>query len=429
MVHVVNDIEISPDRLMRRLDELAEIGAITGPRGHAGSSRLALTDDDRRGRDLVMTWMRDLGLDITVDAIGNVVGQMPSDSGLAPVMCGSHIDTVGTGGRFDGNLGVLAGLEVIESVMSSGVQLPRPLAVAFFTDEEGARFPPDMLGSLVYAGGMAVEAAQSIVAVDGTGATVGSELERIGYLGAAPCPGAAPHAFVELHIEQGPVLEQMGRRVGAVTGVQGISWTAVEVRGVSNHAGTTPMSMRCDPMFVVGHMTAFLRSLATEIGAPQVATVGRVELHPNLINVIPASATFTIDVRHTDDEVLREVEQRVGDELRRVAAAEGVSVSTETLARFEPVIFDERVVATVVAAARRRGEEPVVMPSGAGHDAQMLARMCPTAMIFTPSIGGISHNPAEDTAVDDLALGCQLLADVMLDLVAGRHFEHEWSAG
>jgi N-carbamoyl-L-amino-acid hydrolase len=320
MVHVVNDIEISPDRLMRRLDELAEIGAITGPRGHAGSSRLALTDDDRRGRDLVMTWMRDLGLDITVDAIGNVVGQMPSDSGLAPVMCGSHIDTVGTGGRFDGNLGVLAGLEVIESVMSAGVQLPRPLAVAFFTDEEGARFPPDMLGSLVYAGGMALEAAQSIVAVDGTGATVGSELERIGYLGAAPCPGPAPHAFVELHIEQGPVLEQMGRRVGAVTGVQGISWTAVELRGVSNHAGTTPMSMRCDPMFVVGHMTAFLRSVATEIGAPQVATVGRVELHPNLINVIPASATFTIDVRHTDDKMLREVEQRVDDELRRVAA-------------------------------------------------------------------------------------------------------------
>lgn len=418
-------VAISGPRLLSRLDELAEVGAITGPRGHRGSSRLALTDDDKHGRDLVVAWMHDLGLDVVTDAIGNVIGTMPGFGDCAPVMCGSHIDTVATGGRFDGNLGVLAGLEVIEAAITSGCDLVRPLAVAFFTDEEGARFAPDMLGSLVYAGGMTVEEAHAIVAVDGSGATVGSELERIGYLGSAPCPGPAPYAFVELHIEQGPVLEQRGERIGAVTGVQGISWTAVTVSGVSNHAGTTPMSMRHDPMFVVGHMTAFLRALALDIGEPQVATVGRVELHPNLINVVPASATFTIDVRHTDDDILRDVERRVMAELERVAAQEQVSIECEQLARFEPVSFDPVVVAMVEDAARRRGVTAIQMPSGAGHDAQMMARLCPTAMIFTPSIAGISHNPAEDTDPADLVLGCQLLADVMISLASHTSQQEE----
>ena len=413
-------VAISGPRLLSRLDELAEVGAITGPRGHRGSSRLALTDDDKHGRDLVVAWMHDLGLDVVTDAIGNVIGTMPGFGDCPPVMCGSHIDTVATGGRFDGNLGVLAGLEVIEAAITSGCDLARPLAVAFFTDEEGARFAPDMLGSLVYAGGMTVEEAHAIVAVDGSGVTVGEELERIGYLGAAPCPGPAPHAFVELHIEQGPVLEQRGERIGAVTGVQGISWTAVTVNGVSNHAGTTPMSMRHDPMFVVGHMTAFLRALALDIGEPQVATVGRVELHPNLINVVPSRATFTVDLRNTDEDILRRAEAELDGELARVAKRHGVDVETESLARFEPVAFDERVVSKVESAAAARGLSVQRMPSGAGHDAQMLARVCPAGMVFVPSIGGISHNPAELTDDADLVVGCQVMADVMLDLAEGE---------
>ncbi len=218
-------LQIDRGRLMARLDELASIGAIEGTQGCA---RLALTDDDKAGRDLVVTWMRDLGLDIAVDRIGNVVATMPGFGPVAPVMTGSHIDTVRTGGRFDGNLGVLAGLEVIETVMRAGVELARPLAVAFFTDEEGARFAPDMLGSLVYVGGMSLEEALDIADADGL--VVGDELDRIGYDGAAPCPGVVPHAFVELHIEQGPVLEAEGFDIGAVTGVQGISWTEVTVR-------------------------------------------------------------------------------------------------------------------------------------------------------------------------------------------------------
>ena len=407
-------VRIDGQRLLRRLDELASIGAITGPGGESGSARLALTDADRDGRDLVVSWMRDLGLTVTVDGIGNVIGTMVHPSGLPPVMTGSHIDTVATGGRFDGNLGVLAGLEVIESVMAAGIDLPRPLAVGFFTDEEGARFAPDMLGSLVYAGGMALEEALDIRAIDGP--TVGEELDRIGYRGSSPCPGPAPHAFVELHIEQGPVLEVEGCRIGAVTGVQGISWTEVTILGQSNHAGTTPMSMRRDPMRAAARIAVFVDDLVAEFGPPQVGTVGKIDVHPNLVNVVPARVVMTVDLRNTDERVLLDAEARLAAELQRLAEIHDVRITTRSLARFEPVAFDEEVIAMVESAAAARGLSVMRLPSGAGHDAQMLARLCPTAMVFTPSVRGISHNPAEFTAPDDLVDGCQVLADVMLQL-------------
>ena len=418
-------VDIDGGRLLERLEALAEIGPITGASGERGSARLALTDADRDGRDLVLGWMRDLGLDVSIDAIGNVIAVMGEGcghrSGRAPVLCGSHIDTVATGGRFDGNLGVLAGLEVIESVLAAGLELRHPLGVGFFTDEEGARFAPDMLGSLVYAGGMTVEQAHDIRAADpgGPGPTVRDELERIGYLGSSPCPGSPPHAFVELHVEQGPVLEAEGLRIGAVTGVQGISWTRVTFTGQSNHAGTTPMSMRRDPAAALARIAVFVNDLADRFGAPQVATVGRIELHPNLVNVVPSRATFTVDLRNTDEVVLCRAEEELAAELARVAERHGVTVETECLARFEPVAFDERIVSRVEAAAAARGLPVRRMPSGAGHDAQMLARMCPSGMVFVPSIGGVSHNPAELTEDADLVAGCQVMADVMLDLADG----------
>ncbi len=404
-------LRIDIDRLIDRLAALAEIGAIEGTEGCA---RLALTDEDKAGRDLVVGWMRDLDLDVTVDAIGNVVGVMAGAVDGPPVMCGSHIDTVRTGGRYDGNLGVLAGLEVIETLRTAGITPPRPLAVGFFTDEEGARFPPDMLGSLVYVGAMSVEEAHGIESIDGE--ILGAELERIGYLGPAPLPGGVPHAFVELHVEQGPVLEAEGITIGAVTGVQGISWTEVEVTGESNHAGTTPMTLRKDPGVVAFQTATFVRELALELGAPQVGTVGRIELHPNLINVVPASATFTIDIRHTDNDVLLEAERRVDEFLRAASAAEGVTVETRSLARFDPVVFDDRVVDLVAATAEAQGLSVKRMPSGAGHDAQMLARVCPTGMVFVPSVDGISHNPAEHTEPADLEAGANVLLHVMLEL-------------
>jgi N-carbamoyl-L-amino-acid hydrolase len=408
MVSATDDLRlrIDVDRLLERLEALAEIGPIEG----GGSSRLALTDDDRAGRDLVVTWMRDLGLDVSIDGIGNVVATWRVGDG-APVMMGSHIDTVRTGGRYDGNLGVLAGLEVIESLQRAGAAPVRPVAVGFFTNEEGARFAPDMMGSLVYVGGLGVEDALDTVGIDG--ARVGDELERIGYAGPMPVPGPAPYAFVELHIEQGPVLEDEGVRIGAVTGVQGISWSELMITGRSAHAGTTPMRLRCDPLVVAASIASEARAVATRLGGAQVATVGRLDAFPNLVNVIAQRVTMTVDLRNTDEEVLEEAEQVLWAHADSAAAAEGCSLSRRSLARFEPVDFDGRVIALVESTAAALGHTVRAMPSGAGHDAQMMARVCPTAMVFTQSRDGLSHNPAEYTAPDDLQAG----ADVLLNVV------------
>jgi len=409
----VNVLRIDIDRLLRRLLELGEVGAIEGT---TGCARLALTDEDKAGRDLVRSWMEELGLDITTDGLGNVVATMPGfDPALAPVMTGSHIDTVGTGGRYDGNLGVLAGLEVIETILTSGRALQRPLAVGWFTDEEGARFPPDMLGSLVYVGGMPLEEALEIT--DRDGFSVGDELDRIGYRGTAPIPGRIPHAFVELHIEQGPVLEDEDITIGVVEGVQGISWTELTLIGQSCHAGTTPMRLRHDPGYVAADITTFVRRLTCELGGTQVATVGSVTLTPNLVNVVPSRAVMIVDLRNTDDEILQQAETRFRGHVAQVADVEGVGVETRTLARFEPVAFDSRVIDIVEQCARGRGLSSKRMPSGAGHDAQMFARICPTAMIFTKSVNGISHNVTEFTEPDDLEAGANVLLDVMLELV------------
>jgi N-carbamoyl-L-amino-acid hydrolase len=394
---------------MRRIFALAEVGAIDG----GGCNRLALTDADRDGRDVVVGWMRDLGLDVAIDVVGNVIGTWNVGSGAA-VMTGSHIDTVRTGGKYDGNYGVIAGLEVIETCQRAGFEPARPLQVAFFTDEEGARFAPDMLGSLVYAGGMTAEAAHDVVGIDG--ARLGDELSRIGYLGNVPCPGAAPHAFVEVHVEQGPLLEVNGVRIGAVTGVQGISWQEVVIAGQSNHAGTTPMHLRRDPAYAAAELVVFVRALAGRYGGNQVCTVGKIDLHPNLTNVVPSRATLTLDVRNTDEETLKKAEQEIAEFCIELAEREKVTISRRPLARFEPVVFDDRVVEIIETTARARGNSVQRMPSGAGHDAQMLARVAPTAMIFVPSHKGLSHNVAEHTDETDLVAGANVLLDVMLKL-------------
>ena len=400
-------------RLAARLDALAEIGSTDD----GGCCRLALTDDDRAGRDLVVAWMRDLDLSVTVDAIGNVVGLWEVGEG-APVMTGSHIDTVRTGGCYDGNYGVLAGLEVVETLKQAGIEPAHPLAVAFFTDEEGSRFAPDMLGSLVYVGGMPLEEALDLRAIDGP--RLGDELERIGYAGPLPCPSLTPAAYVELHIEQGPVLEAEGTTIGAVTGVQGISWQELTLTGQSNHAGTTPMDHRHDAGYVAAALAVEVRRLALDMGGHQVGTVGRMHLHPDLVNVVPVAARFTVDLRNTDEASLREAERRLAERAGELAAAEGVTVDPKVLARFEPVEFDPRVIDLVEATAARLGHSVRRMPSGAGHDAQMLARVCPTGMVFVPSHDGISHNPAEHTDPADLAAGADVLLHVVLDLANGH---------
>jgi N-carbamoyl-L-amino-acid hydrolase len=403
-------LHINGDRLMERIRALAEIGPIDG----GGSCRLALSDDDRRGRDLVVAWMTDLGLDVTVDNVGNVVGLRAGRHVGPPVMTGSHIDTVATGGIYDGNLGVLAGLEAIETLSEQGIVTDRPLAVAFFTNEEGSRFAPDMMGSLCYVGGMAVEEALATVGIDG--AVVGEELDRIGYRGTWPCPGAVPHAYVELHIEQGPVLEKEGYTIGAVDRVQGISWTEVTVVGQSNHAGTTPMPLRHDAGRVAGEIVVAVRRIAEELGGDQVGTVGSLRLHPDLVNVVAARAVLTVDLRNTSDDLLEEAERRLAAELDRLAEDEGVTVTTRSLARFEPVTFDPEVVDLVASTAEDLGHRVRRIPSGAGHDAQMLARVCPAGMVFVPSVAGISHNPAEHTDLDDITAGADVLLRTLVQL-------------
>lgn len=402
--------ELSDRHLLDTLDALARIGAIEG----GGCARLALTDEDRLGRDLVVGWMKELGLDVRIDAIGNVIGLRAGRENLAPVMTGSHIDTVRTGGRYDGNYGVLAGLEVVRALNAARITTRRPIAVAFFTNEEGARFQPDMMGSLVYAGGIGLN--EAYAAVDKDGVSVGDELRRIGYLGAARPGALRPHAFLELHIEQGPILDEEKVRIGVVESVQGISWTEYTVTGVSNHAGTTPMRLRRDAGYLAASVNLFARRLAGEMGGNQVATVGSLALRPNLINVVPNRAVFTVDLRNTDEAKLQEAEAKVAAHVAEVAAAERVEVEAKVLARFEPVIFDAGLVDRVEHHAQALSLSTRRMPSGAGHDAQMMQRLCPTAMIFVPSVAGLSHNVKEHTEASDLAAGARVLLNLMVEL-------------
>ena len=397
-------------RLMSRIEALGRIGALPG----GGVCRLALSPEDGAGRRLVVEWMRELGLDVTIDRIGNVRGLRAGRIDGPPVMIGSHIDTVATGGLYDGNLGVLAGLEVIAALVEAEHLTRRPLAVAFFTNEEGARFAPDMMGSAVHQGSLDLDTALAAVDVDGR--SVAECLAAIGFAGDAPPRSLTPHAYLELHVEQGPVLEREGVAIGAVTGVQGISWTEWTVSGVSNHAGTTPMSMRCDAGVVAARAVAAVRELAERLGGAQVATVGSLRLEPGLVNVVPRRAVFTVDLRNTDEATLRQAENLAARAIAEAAAAEGATVESRTLARFEPVDFDPAIVALVEATALGHGASVKRMPSGAGHDAQMFAPDCPTGMIFVPSRDGLSHNVREYTSVEEIGLGTEILLDVVLRL-------------
>ncbi len=407
-----DNLRIDIDRLLARLDQLAEIGALPG----GGVSRLALSDADQAGRDLVLNWMRALNLEITIDAIGNIIAVRPGRQDIAPIMTGSHIDTVAAGGRFDGNLGVLGGLEVIATLDRAGIETERPLAVGVFTNEEGARFTPDMLGSLVYVGGLDLACALDIVAIDG--ARLGDELKRIGYAGDAAPGWLRPHAFIELHIEQGPILEAEEITIGAVENLQGISWQEVRIQGQANHAGTTPMRLRRDAGLAAARVTTRVREISAEIAGNQVGTVGAITLKPNLINVIAAEAHLAVDLRNTDETQLQQAEALFSAALESIAADEGVTIESRRLARFEPVIFDREIAELIEKTARRLGYSTRRMTSGAGHDAQMLARICPTAMIFTPSVGGISHNPAEFTECADLEAGANVLLQTLVELAS-----------
>jgi beta-ureidopropionase / N-carbamoyl-L-amino-acid hydrolase len=404
-------LAINGPRLMRQLEQLAEIGRTETN----ACCRLALTDDDKLGRDLVVGWMKELGMTVTIDPIGNIFGtRAGSQPDLAPVMTGSHIDTVRTGGAYDGNYGVLAGLEVVATLNEAKQLTQRSLVVGVFTNEEGARFAPDMLGSLVYVGGMPLDEALDLKAIDGP--RLGDELARIGYDGKADLGAHKPHAFIELHIEQGPILDIEGVKIGAVENLQGISWQELTIVGQSNHAGTTPMYLRHDAGYVASAIATFVRDLTRKMGGHQVGTIGKIDLIPNLINVIAARATITVDLRNTDEGLLKQAEHALATYLKELEQSEGVTITARRLARFEPVSFDTALADRIAHHAQALGLSQQRMTSGAGHDAQMLARICPTSMIFVPSVGGISHNPAEYTAQEDLIAGANVLLASLTEL-------------
>ncbi len=396
------------------LEQIRLLGDIGADPEQGGRTRIVLTDAEKAGRDQVVAWMKALDLRVRIDRIGNIFATLPAASGedLAPLMMGSHIDTVTNAGALDGCYGVLAGLAVVRAFRDAGVLPARPITVAAFTNEEGVRYQPDMMGSLVHAGGLSLQAALDTLGTDGS--RLGDELARIRYAGDLEPGAIVPHEYLELHIEQGPILEAEGIQIGVVENLQGISWQQVTVKGSANHAGTTPTRLRHDAGYVACAAVAEARAIARDSAGTTLATTGCIAFEPNVINVIPRRATFTVDLRDPDESRLRQAEQRFAEVLDRLAQEEGVSVSREQLVRFEPVVFDAGLADAIEESARRLDLSHRRMTSGAGHDAQMIARTAPAAMIFVPSRGGISHNPREHT--DDAALieGAEVLLDVVV---------------
>lgn len=408
VLNMDNALKINGQRLVDSLIDLGKCGALAG----GGVCRLAGSEADKAGRDFVVKKMRDLGLKIRIDKIGNVIGIYEGKEDIPPVMMGSHIDTVATGGLYDGNYGVMSGIEVIATLKEAGIQPRRPIAVAFFTNEEGARFAPDMMGSWVFEGGYPLE--EALATKDADGYVFGDELEKIGYKGDEPVGVFKVDTFIEAHIEQGPILDKEGIQIGVVESVQGISWTEFTLEGVSNHAGTTPMYMRNDAGLVMAKISAYAREITKELGGNQIATVGHVSFKPNLVNVIPNHVIFTVDLRNTDNEQLMRAEKMLWTYAEKIAEEEGVKMSRRSLARFDPVYFNKEIVDMVEAEAKAEGFSYKRMPSGAGHDAQILSAMCPAGMIFVPCEGGISHNIKEHTQPEDLIRGANILLNVVI---------------
>lgn len=404
----MSNYSIDVERLLLRIRTLGAIGRDNDGR----LARLAASDGDKLGRDQLVSWLKGADLDVVVDRIGNIFGIWKPEGvhDQQPLLLGSHIDTVINAGIYDGCFGVLSALEVIETLKTAGFQPSRPIAVVAFTNEEGVRFAPDMVGSLVSAGGFDVDEALAAVGIDGR--RLGDELARIGYAGVEQPGFLKPHAYLELHIEQGPVLERENISIGAVESLQGISWQKVTIDGQANHAGTTPISMRRDAGLAAARVNTFLRDRAKASESRTVATVGTIRFEPNAINVIPSRATFTIDLRDPNEDSLQEQEAALSAYFDSLSDEEHVTISVERLARFQPVQFDQRIVALIEQAARDRGLTSRRMTSGAGHDAQMIARIAPTAMIFVPSVGGISHSPKEFTPDAALVAGANILLDL-----------------
>ena len=405
-----NALRIDGQRLWGALMELAAIGAT--PKG--GVCRLALTELDKQGRDLVTRWAREAGMTVTIDKIGNGFMRRPGrNNSLPPVVTGSHIDTQPTGGKFDGNYGVLAGIEVVRTLNDHGIQTEAPIEVAFWTNEEGSRFVPVMMGSGVFAKAFTLEHAYA--ATDSAGLTVRGELERIGYLGTEE-PGAHPlGSYFETHIEQGPVLEDHAKTIGVVTGVLGIRWYDCVVTGMEAHAGPTPMALRKDALQVATKLMQEVVACAHRHPPHGRGTVGMVQVFPNSRNVIPGNVKFSIDLRNASDALCEAMDADIRGVAARLAAESGLSIVITPVSAYPAQPFHADCVDAVARAADKLGYSNMRVVSGAGHDAVYMARLAPAGMIFIPCKDGISHNEIEDAKPEHITAGCNVLLHAMLE--------------
>lgn len=401
-------ISINTSRLEQRLEAMSRIGRLQ-PRGVC---RLSLDEKDIESRKLFTQWMEELGLDIRVDEIGNMFGIYQGYK-QNYVGTGSHLDTVPTGGYYDGALGVLVGLEVIQTIIEQNIELPFSLVVANFTNEEGVRFTPDMMGSLAYANPSELETCWSNTDKDGT--TVKEALQSSGYLGDMKLGAIEFDHFIELHIEQGPILEAEKIDIGAVDRVQGIHWIKLTIKGQNAHAGTTPTSMRKDPFHALGVLSTFCRELCYELEDLKV-TIGSVDVFPNAINIIPQQVEATLDIRHPDQELFHEALERIYEFVKSDSVFRVLEHTIEELVHIDPVNFDSGLVKKIIFASEELGYSSKRMYSGAGHDAQLLASKYPSAMIFIPSKNGISHSIDEHSDMKDIEQGANVLLYTILNL-------------
>jgi beta-ureidopropionase / N-carbamoyl-L-amino-acid hydrolase len=409
-------MRINRARLAESMDALGKIGETA----RGGLDRVALTDDDRRGRDLLVGWMEQAGLTVTVDQMGNIFGVRPGTESLPPVFMGSHADSVPSGGKYDGQLGVLCALETIRTLIDARARTRHPVGMIVFTNEEGARFQPAMIASGVMAGKIPLEDAYN--ARDRDGLRLVDELERIGYLGAEPCVPRPMRAYLELHIEQGPILEEEQIPLGVVEGIVAISWSRITFHGVQDHAGPTPMRIRHDALVAAAEVVGGVRGIARKIGGNLVATVGRLDVTPNIPNAIPGRVGFSVDLRDPAESTIDRALSMLDRVVRAAAKREGVRAEVEHYWRVPRTRFDREVVDAVEAAAVTLGCSHRRILSGAGHDAQYMAAIAPTGMIFVPSRAGRSHCEEEFTALDDIEHGANalLLACAQLAGAEGR---------
>ena len=403
-------------RLWKRLSELAEIGK----REEGGVARLSLTPEERAAKDLVASYMEEAGLAVREDAAGNLFGRREGeDPGVAAVLIGSHVDSVLNGGDFDGPLGVLGGIEVLQTMDEEGVQTERPVEVVAFTDEEGARFSLGMIGSHALAGTLSREDLRfedrDGVSIEGAMRDAGLDPGKVGE---AARPAGSLAAYIELHIEQGKVLENENLPVGVVTGIAGPVWLRLSFTGEAGHAGTTPMGSRRDALAAAAEVAGVIEEEASATGTT-VGTVGQIEAGPGGINIIPGRVELSLDLRDIDEAVRDRAERRIRERAAETCERRGIGLEFEEIQRLPPAPCSEEIRATIAAACEEEGIRPYSLPSGAGHDGMHVAEVCPMGMIFVRSKGGISHNPKEWSSPEDCEAGCKILYSTVLDL-AGR---------